>query len=129
MSRRKRETPDQNEKLMNHFRSPRNVGELPDPQAVVTVSNPVCGDTMRLFLRVEDGVIREARFKTFGCSAAIAASSALTELVRGRSLDEAERLEAAQIDRELGGLPPHKLHATALVTEAIREAVAAARRS
>ena len=125
MARKRRLDVAENEALMNHFRSPRNVGEIPGADAIANQSNPVCGDSMRLFLKLEGGRVVDAKFKTFGCASSIAASSALTELIRGRSIEEAARLSTADIEKELGGLPPAKRHSAELVIEALKQALAA----
>ncbi|MBI4576563.1 MAG: iron-sulfur cluster assembly scaffold protein [Planctomycetes bacterium] len=108
---------------MDHFRNPRNVGEVPGAEAVGEVTNPVCGDFMRLSLRVRDGVILEARFKTFGCPAAIASSSMLTEMLAGRSLEEARRITNDDVARALGGLPPQKVHCSVLAEDTLAAAL------
>jgi nitrogen fixation NifU-like protein len=109
--------------FMDHFEHPRNAGELPEADAVGNQTNPVCGDVMRLMLRVQGGRITEARFQTDGCPASIAASSVFTEMITGRSLAEAEALAKEDVVEALGGLPPSKLHASVLVTGALRQAL------
>ena len=109
--------------VIDHFQNPRNVGELPDANAQASVTNPVCGDVLQLMLHIVDGRIADVRFKTFGCEAAIAASSLLTELVRGKSLAEAHGITPEEITAALGGLPKVKLHASALAEEALKEAL------
>jgi nitrogen fixation protein NifU and related proteins len=109
--------------VIDHFQSPRNVGELPDANAQASVTNPVCGDVLQLMLKIVDGRIADVRFKTFGCEAAIAASSLLTELVKGRSLAAAHDITPDEITAALGGLPKVKLHASALAEEALKEAL------
>jgi nitrogen fixation NifU-like protein len=111
--------------VIEHFQNPRNVGELPDANAQASVTNPVCGDVLQLMLRIDDGRIVEVRFKTFGCEAAIAASSLLTEMIKGRTLAEAQDITADMITAALGGLPKVKLHASALAEEALKEAIEA----
>jgi nitrogen fixation protein NifU and related proteins len=108
---------------IDHFRNPRNVGELPDANAQASVTNPVCGDVLQLHLQILDGRIAEVRFKTFGCEAAIAASSLLTEMIQGRSLAEAQGVTPDMITAALGGLPQVKLHASALVEQALKQAI------
>ena len=113
-----------NATVIDHFKNPRNVGILPDPDGQGYAENSVCGDAMTLYLRVADGRIAEAKFRTFGCAAAIAASSALTEMLRGRSLDEALQIRKEDVAGALGGLPPTKLHCSVLAEDAVRAAVA-----
>ncbi len=112
-----------NEKVMDHFTNPRNVGELADANGIGQVGNPACGDIMKMYLKVEDGKIADAKFKTFGCCAAIATSSVSTELVIGRTIEEALKLSNKEVVDELGGLPPQKLHCSVLAEEAIRKAL------
>ena len=111
--------------LIEHFQNPRNVGELPDANAQASVTNPVCGDVLQLLLKIDDGRIVEVRFKTFGCEAAIAASSLLTEMIKGKTLCEVQDLTPDMITAALGGLPRVKLHASALAEEALKEALEA----
>ncbi|HVI08077.1 MAG TPA: iron-sulfur cluster assembly scaffold protein [Candidatus Binatia bacterium] len=108
-----------NEIILDHFKSPHNPGDLLDASATVDVTNPVCGDMLRLAVRVTSGRIDAARFKTRGCVAAIAASSVLTDLLTGKSLDEARRISPQQISDALGGLPPATFHAAQLCCDAI----------
>jgi nitrogen fixation NifU-like protein len=108
---------------IDHFQNPRNVGELPDANAQALVTNPVCGDVLQLMLKIVDGRIAEVRFKTFGCEAAIAASSLLTEMIKGKSLTDAYDITPDRITTALGGLPRVKLHASALADEALKEAL------
>jgi nitrogen fixation NifU-like protein len=114
--------------VMEHLQHPRNVGEVADPDAVAEVSNPVCGDTMRLTVRLVDGRVAEARFKTRGCGAAIATSSVTTELVRGRTPEELLALTNEEVAAALGGLPPAKMHCSVLAEDALHELVADYRR-
>jgi nitrogen fixation protein NifU and related proteins len=107
-----------NDVVLDHFAKPRNAGDLPDATATVEVTNPVCGDIMRLSVRVEDGRIAGARFKTQGCVAAIAASSMLTELLQGKTSVEARGITPQQISEALGGLPPASFHAAQLCSDA-----------
>ena len=111
------------EKVMDHFENPRNVGEIPDANGVGTVGNAKCGDIMRMFLKVEDGIIQDVKFKTFGCGAAIATSSMATEMVKGKSLKEALQLTNKAVAEALDGLPPVKMHCSLLAEEAIHAAV------
>ena len=113
--------------LLDHFRNPRNAGDLEGPAVVVEVSNPACGDVMRLSLAVDQGRLSDARFKTRGCVAAIACGSALTELIKGKSIEEAERVLAADVSARVGGLPPESGHAAVLAHDALTAALKAAR--
>jgi nitrogen fixation NifU-like protein len=112
-----------NEKVMDHFSNPRNVGEIPDADGVGTVGNPVCGDIMKIFIKVRDNIIDDIKFKTFGCGAAIATSSMVTEMVKGKSLDEALKVNNKQVAEALGGLPPIKMHCSNLAADALHEAI------
>lgn len=107
------------ERLLDHFRNPHNAGEVPDATAIVEVTNPVCGDILRLSARVQGGRITEARFKTQGCTAAIASSSVLTDLLTGKSPAQARSISAEEISGELGGLPPATFHAAQLCVDAV----------
>ena len=111
------------EKVMDHFENPRNVGEIPDANGVGTVGNAKCGDIMRMYLKVENGVIQDVKFKTFGCGAAIATSSMATEMVKGKTLKEALALTNKAVAEALDGLPPVKMHCSLLAEEAIHAAV------
>ena len=111
------------EKVMEHFLNPHNVGELPDADGVGNVGNPVCGDIMRLYIKVQDGRIVDARFKTFGCGATIATSSMVTDLVKGKTLDEALQISNKAVAEALGGLPKVKMHCSVLAEEALRAAI------
>jgi nitrogen fixation NifU-like protein len=108
-----------NEKILEHFRNPHNAGNLADPSAVGEVTNPVCGDTMRLSMRIQDGRVAEARFKTQGCVASIAAGSVLTDLLSNRTLGEVREITALRISGELGELPPATMHAAELAMDAL----------
>jgi len=110
-------------KVMEHFANPRNVGELEDADGVGNVGNPTCGDIMRLYIKVEDDVIVDAKFKTFGCGAAIATSSMMTELIKGKTLAEAKKVSNAAVAEALGGLPPVKMHCSVLAEEALQSAL------
>lgn len=110
-------------KVMEHFNNPRNVGEIEDADGVGNVGNPVCGDIMRLYIKVKDGIIIDAKFKTFGCGAAIATSSMVTEMVKGKPIDEALKVSNRAVAEALGGLPPVKMHCSVLAEEALRSAV------
>jgi len=109
------------EKLLDYFQNPRCVGEIPDAHAVAEVSNPVCGDVIKLWVKVEGGRIRDARFKAQGCSAAIATSSYATEMLIGMSVADARKVTREQIADALGGLPGSKIHCSVLASDAIRE--------
>lgn len=111
------------EKVKEHFKNPRNVGEIENPDGVGHVGNPVCGDIMELYIKVNDGIITDAKFKTFGCGAAIATSSMITELVKGKSISEALEISNRAVAEALGGLPPIKMHCSVLAEEAIKSAI------
>jgi nitrogen fixation NifU-like protein len=111
------------EKVMDHFMNPRNVGEIENPDGVGEEGNPTCGDAMRITIKVEDDKIVDAKFKTFGCGAAIAVSSMVTEMVKGKTLDEALAITKQSIADELGGLPPQKMHCSVLGSDALRKAI------
>lgn len=111
------------EKVMDHFTNPRNVGEIIDPDGVGQVGNPVCGDVMRITIQVEDGRIADVKFRTFGCGAAIATSSMITEMAKGKTLEEALKLTNSAVARALDGLPPAKLHCSNLAADALHEAI------
>lgn len=115
---------DYSEKVMEHFRNPRNVGEIENADGVGRVGNPTCGDIMELYIKVADGKIADAKFKTFGCGAAIATSSMVTELVKGKSLEDALSLSNRAVAEALGGLPPIKMHCSVLAEEALQSALA-----
>ncbi len=111
--------------VLDHFKNPRNAGELENATATVEVSNPVCGDIMRLAARVADGRIEDVRFKTRGCVTAIACSSLLTELIRGKTIEQVRRITSAQISDALGGLPPATSHGSQLACDALEALLAA----
>ena len=112
-----------NPRVMDHFTHPRNMGEIDAPDGVGEATNPVCGDTLRLFIKVSDNRIVDVRFLTFGCAAAIAASSITTEMIRGKTLDEVLEISDRDVVDALGGLPPAKLHCSVLAEKAINAAV------
>ena len=112
-----------NEKVMDHFRNPRNVGEVEHADGIGQAGNPVCGDIMELSNKVENDVIKDVRFKTFGCGAAIATSSMVTELVKGKTVDEALEVSNKAVADALGGLPPVKMHCSVLAEEALKAAI------
>lgn len=111
------------EKVMDHFQNPRNVGELENPDAVGEVGNPSCGDIIQLFLKIDDEVITDIKFKTFGCGAAVATSSLTTELVKGETIEEALKISNKDIAEKLGGLPPNKMHCSNLAADALKDAI------
>ena len=111
------------EQVMDHFMNPRNMGEMENPDGVGTVGNAKCGDIMRIYIKVEDNVITDVKFKTFGCGAAIATSSKATELVKGKTLDEALQITNKMVMESLGGLPAVKLHCSVLAEEALHAAI------
>lgn len=111
------------EKVMDHFRNPRNVGEIEDASGVGEVGNPQCGDIMKIYLKVEDNIVKDIKFKTFGCGSAIASSSMATELVKGKTVEEAWSLTNKAVAEALEGLPPVKMHCSVLAEEAIHKAI------
>ena len=111
------------EKVMEHFRNPRNMGDMPDADGVGTVGNPVCGDLMTIFIKVKDNKIADVKFKTFGCGAAIATSSIITELAKGKTLEEATKISRGDVAESLGGLPPVKMHCSNLAADGLRAAI------
>lgn len=113
------------EKVMDHFNNPRNVGELPDANGIGEVGNARCGDIMRMYLKInDDGVVEDVKFKTFGCGAAVATSSMATELIKGKTIEEAKKLTNQAVVQALDGLPPAKLHCSVLAEEAVQAAFA-----
>ena len=111
------------EKVMDHFSNPRNVGQIDNANAVGEVGNAKCGDIMKIYMDIQDDVIKDVKFKTFGCGAAVATSSMATELIKGKTIDEALAVTNKQVVDELDGLPAHKLHCSVLAEEAIKSAV------
>ena len=111
------------DKVMDHFMNPRNVGEIADADGVGEVGNAKCGDIMKMYLKIKDGKIDDVKFETFGCASAIASSSMATELIKGKTIDEALAVTNKQVVDELDGLPAHKLHCSVLAEEAIKSAV------
>jgi len=111
------------DKVMDHFTNPRNVGEIKDASGIGEVGNAKCGDIMRIYLDVEDDIIKDVKFKTFGCGAAIATSSMVTELVKGKTLDEALKISNEAVAEALDGLPPAKMHCSNLAADALHEAI------
>ena len=112
-----------NEKVMEVFKNPKNVGEIENPDGIGTVGNETCGDIMQISLRIVDDVIVDAKFKTFGCAAAIATSSTATEMVKGMTIDEALKVTNKIVIEKLGGLPAQKIHCSVLAEEAIKKAI------
>ncbi|HDQ07399.1 MAG TPA: Fe-S cluster assembly scaffold protein NifU [Methanoculleus sp.] len=110
-------------KVMDHFMNPRNVGSIENPDGVGRVGNPVCGDLMEVSIRVEDGIITDVKFKTFGCGSAIATASMVTELATGKTLEEADRITRQDVADELEGLPPRKMHCSNLAADALHKAI------
>lgn len=111
------------EKVMDHFANPRNVGEIPDADGIGKVGNPQCGDVMWLYIKVKDNIITDIKFKTFGCGAAIATSSMITELAKGKTLEEAKKISRGDVAEALDGLPPVKMHCSNLAADALLEAI------
>ncbi|GAA0077955.1 Fe-S cluster assembly scaffold protein NifU [Clostridium sp. CTA-5] len=111
------------DKVMDHFKNPRNVGEIEDANGIGEVGNAKCGDIMKIYLKVEDNIIKDVKFKTFGCGSAIASSSMATEMIKGKSLDEAWELSNKAVAEALDGLPPVKMHCSVLAEEAIHKAI------
>ena len=114
---------DYNDKVMDHFQNPRNMGSIEDPDGVGHVGNPTCGDVMELYIKVDDDKIKDAKFKTFGCGAAIATSSMVTELVRGKTIEESKKISNDAVTEALGGLPDVKKHCSLLAEEALEDAL------
>ena len=111
------------EKVMDHFRNPRNVGVLEDANGVGEVGNAKCGDIMKMYLKIEDDIVKDVKFETFGCGSAIASSSMATELIKGKPVDEARQLTNKAVAEALDGLPDYKMHCSVLAEEAIRSAL------
>lgn len=111
------------DKVLDHFQNPRNVGEIQDADGVGEVGNAKCGDIMKIYLKVEDNIIKDVKFKTFGCGSAIASSSMATEMIKGKTLDEAWELSNKAVAEALDGLPPVKMHCSVLAEEAIHKAI------
>lgn len=112
------------DKVMDHFANPRNVGEIEDANGIGEVGNAVCGDIMKMYIKVEDGIIKDVKFKTFGCGSAIATSSMATEMIKGKPLEDALKLTNKAVVEALDGLPAHKLHCSVLAEQAIKAAIA-----
>ncbi len=110
-------------KVMEHFMNPRNVGVIEDPDGYGKVGNPICGDVMEIFIKVKDGIITDIKFRTFGCGSAIATSSMITELAKGKHVDEAIKITRSDVADELDGLPPQKMHCSNLAADALSDAI------
>jgi len=111
------------QKVMEHFTNPRNVGEIPDADGIGEVGNTQCGDVMRIYLDIEDDIIKDIKFKTFGCGAAVATSSMVTEMVKGKTIAEALEISNQAVAEALGGLPPQKMHCSNLAADAVHAAI------
>lgn len=116
-------TMEYSEKVIEHFRNPRNVGVIENPDGVGKVTSPVCGDIMELYIKVEDDKIVDTKFRTFGCAAAVASSSVLTEMIKGKSIKEALEITNQKITETLGGLPEAKLHCSVLAEDGVKKAI------
>ena len=110
-------------KVMDHFLNPRNVGEIKDADGIGEVGNPVCGDIMRMYIKVKDNIITDIKFLTYGCGAAVATSSMVTEMVKGKTIEEALKITNKQVAEALDGLPPIKMHCSLLAEEGIKAAI------
>ena len=115
--------PFYSEKVMDHFQNPRNVGEIKEADGTGEIGNPVCGDMMSFYIKVKDNIIEDVKFKTFGCGAAIAVSSMVSEMAKGKTLDEAMQITNASVAQELGGLPANKMHCSNLAADALHLAI------
>ncbi len=111
------------DKVLDHFQNPRNVGKMENPDGIGKEGNPVCGDVMELAIRVKDDIIEDAQFQTFGCCAAIATSSMITEMVKGKTLEEAQKISKKAVAEALDGLPPAKMHCSNLAADALQKAI------
>ena len=111
------------DKVMDHFTNPRNVGEIADADGIGEEGNPVCGDAMKIFIKVKDDVITDLKFKTFGCASAIAVSSMVTEMAKGMTIEEASKITKASLAEALDGLPPQKMHCSNLGADALHKAI------
>ena len=112
-----------NSKIMDHFFHPRNMGVIENPDAIGKIGNPMCGDIMHIYLKIKDNIIEDIKFKTYGCAVAIASTSILTELVKGKSLKEAKKISGKRIREMLGDMPVHKYHCTILAEQALKSAI------
>jgi len=111
------------DKVMEHFKNPRNVGEIPDADGIGKVGNPTCGDVMFIYIKVKDNIITDIKFKTLGCGAAIATSSMITEMARGKTLEEAMKISRGDVAEALDGLPPQKMHCSNLAADGLKAAI------
>jgi nitrogen fixation NifU-like protein len=111
------------DKVLDHFKSPRNVGEIPDADGIGKVGNPTCGDVMFIYIKVKDDIITDIKFKTLGCGAAIATSSMITEMARGKTLEEAKKISRGDVAEALDGLPPQKMHCSNLASDGLKAAI------
>ena len=111
------------DKVMDHFRNPRNVGEIPEADGVGEIGNASCGDIMKIYIKVEGDIIQDVKFQTFGCGSAIASSSMVTEMVMGKTLEEAEKITNKAVAEALDGLPPEKMHCSNLAADALHKAI------
>ena len=114
---------DENSEIMEHFFHPRNVGKIDNPDAIGKIGNAMCGDIMELYLKIKDSKIIDAKFQTFGCAAAISSTSVLTELIKGKTIDQALKISNKKIREILGKMPPHKYHCTVLAEQALKDAI------
>lgn len=112
------------QQVMDHFTHPRNVGEIPDADGIGEVGNAKCGDIMKMYIKVKDGVIEDVKFKTYGCGSAIATSSIATEMIKGHTIEEALELSNKAVVEALGGLPTHKIHCSVLAEQSVKAAIA-----
>jgi len=115
--------PFYSEKVLDHFKNPRNVGEIENADGAGEVGNPVCGDIMTFYIRVKGNILEDVKFKTFGCGAAIAVSSIVSEMAKGKTIEEAMKITNASVAQELGGLPPNKMHCSNLGADALHKAI------
>ena len=115
--------PFYSEKVLDHFKNPRNVGEIENPDGIGEVGNPVCGDIMTFYIKVKDNRLEDIKFKTYGCGAAIAVSSIVSEMAKGKTIEESMKITNASVAQELGGLPPNKMHCSNLGADALHKAI------
>jgi nitrogen fixation NifU-like protein len=115
--------PFYSEKVMDHFQNPRNVGEIENADGMGEIGNPVCGDMMTFYIKIKDNVLEDVKFKTFGCGAAIAVSSMVSEMAKGKTIEEAKKITNELVAKELGGLPQHKMHCSNLGADALHKAI------
>jgi len=111
------------DKVLDHFKNPRNVGEIPDADGIGKVGNPVCGDVMFIYIKVKDNIITDIKFKTLGCGAAIATSSMITEMAKGKTIEEARKISRGDVADALAGLPPQKMHCSNLAADGLKAAI------